>query len=179
MEKKQRTLNNKGFSLIELIVVIAIMAILVGAMAPQVTKYIEKSRKSADAQALGTLYTAVITELLDPDVTTKPATGTITIGDGGKVSGGTFTFTPGVLKTMGISTSSNFQLKSKAYSKDGNTITVTVNESEGSVKIEVPSADTANSGTLTIDSAGSHEAPPVTSGGGSGNTGDGSGNTGS
>ena len=49
MEKKQRTLNNKGFSLIELIVVIAIMAILVGAMAPQVTKYIEKSRKSADA----------------------------------------------------------------------------------------------------------------------------------
>ena len=166
MEKKQRTLNNKGFSLIELIVVIAIMAILVGAMAPQVTKYIEKSRKSADAQALGTLYTAVLTELLDPDVTTKPKSGTITIGDDGKASGGTNTVTSGVLKTMGISTISNFQLKSKAYSKDGNTITVTVNEGDGSVKIEVPSKDTANSGTLTIDSAGSHEAP-VTSGGGS------------
>ena len=166
MEKKQRTLNNKGFSLIELIVVIAIMAILVGAMAPQVTKYIEKSRKSADAQALGTLYTAVLTELLDPDVTTKPKSGTITIGDDGKASGGTNTVTSGVLKTMGISTISNFQLKSNAYSKGGNTITVTVNEGDGSVKIEVPSKDTANSGTLTIDSAGSHEAP-VTSGGGS------------
>ena len=166
MEKKQRTLNNKGFSLIELIVVIAIMAILVGAMAPQVTKYIEKSRKSADAQALGTLYTAVLTELLDPDVTTKPKSGTITIGDDGKASGGTNTVTSGVLKTMGISTISNFQLKSNAYSKGGNTITVTVNEGDGSVKIEVPSNDTANSGTLTIDSAGSHEAP-VTSGGGS------------
>lgn len=166
MEKKQRTLNNKGFSLIELIVVIAIMAILVGAMAPQVTKYIEKSRKSADAQALGTLYTAVLTELLDPDVTTKPTTGSISIGADGKASGGTGTVTPGVLKTMGISTISNFQLKSKAYSKDGNTITVTVNEGEGSVKIEVPSKDTANSGTLTIDSAGSHEAP-VTPGGSS------------
>ena len=166
MEKKQRTLNNKGFSLIELIVVIAIMAILVGAMAPQVTKYIEKSRKSADAQALGTLYTAVLTELLDPDVTTKPKSGTITIGDDGKASGGTNTVTSGVLKTMGISPISNFQLKSNAYSKGGNTITVTVNEGDGSVKIEVPSNDTANSGTLTIDSAGSHEAP-VTSGGGS------------
>lgn len=166
MEKKQRTLNNKGFSLIELIVVIAIMAILVGAMAPQVTKYIEKSRKSADAQALGTLYTAVLTELLDPDVTTKPKSGPITIEADGKASGGTNPVTSGVLKTMGISTISNFQLKSNAYSKGGNTITVTVNEGDGSVKIEVPSKDTANSGTLTIDSAGSHEAP-VTTGGGS------------
>ena len=164
MEKKQRTLNNKGFSLIELIVVIAIMAILVGAMAPQVTKYIEKSRKSADAQALGTLYTAVITELLDPDVTDKPATGTITIGSDGKASGTSDAVTSGVLKTMGISTISNFQLKSNAYSKGGNTITVTVNEGEGSVKIEVPSQDTANSGTLTIDSAGSHEAPVTPAG---------------
>ena len=166
MEKKQRTLNNKGFSLIELIVVIAIMAILVGAMAPQVTKYIEKSRKSADAQALGTLYTAILTELLDPDVTTKPKSGTITIGTDGKASDGTNPVTSGVLKTMGISTISNYQLKSNAYSKGGNTITVTVNEGDGSVKIEVPSNDTANSGTLTIDSAGSHEAP-VTPGGGS------------
>ena len=164
MEKKQRTLNNKGFSLIELIVVIAIMAILVGAMAPQITKYIEKSRKSADAQALGTLYTAVITELLDPDVTDKPATGTITIGSDGKASGTSDAVTSGVLKTMGISTISNFQLKSNAYSKGGNTITVTVNEGEGSVKIEVPSQDTANSGTLTIDSAGSHEAPVTPAG---------------
>ena len=142
------------------------MAILVGAMAPQVTKYIEKSRKSADAQALGTLYTAVLTELLDPDVTTKPKTGTIKIGTDGKASEGTDTVTSGVLKTMGISEISKFQLKSNAYSKGGNTITVTVNEGDGSVKIEVPSKDTANSGTLTIDSAGSHEAP-VTTGGGS------------
>ena len=167
MEKKQRELNNKGFSLIELIVVIAIMAILVGAMAPQVTKYIEKSRKAADAQALGTLYTAVITELADPDVATKPATGTITIGTDGKASGTSTAVTAGVLKTMGISALTNFKLSSNAYSNGGNTITVTVNQGEGSVKIEVPSKDTANSGTLTIDSAGSHEGPKG-SGSGSG-----------
>ena len=40
--------NNKGFSLVELIIVIAIMAILVGVLAPQYLKYVEKSRVSAD-----------------------------------------------------------------------------------------------------------------------------------
>ena len=43
--------NNKGFSLVELIIVIAIMAILVGVLAPQYMKYVEKSRISADKPA--------------------------------------------------------------------------------------------------------------------------------
>ena len=39
--------NNKGFSLIELIIVIAIMAVLVAIIAPNLTKYLGKSKKSA------------------------------------------------------------------------------------------------------------------------------------
>ena len=35
--------NNKGFSLVELIIVVAIMAILIGVLAPQYIKYVEKS----------------------------------------------------------------------------------------------------------------------------------------
>ena len=39
-------IDNKGLSLIELIVTIAIMAILVGALTPQMIKYVEKARQT-------------------------------------------------------------------------------------------------------------------------------------
>lgn len=42
--------NNKGFSLVELIVVILIMAIIAVALAPQVMKWVDKSKKATDAQ---------------------------------------------------------------------------------------------------------------------------------
>ena len=51
--------NNKGFTLVELVIVVAILAILVGLLAPQYTKYVEKSRKSADASNLEELVTSV------------------------------------------------------------------------------------------------------------------------
>lgn len=37
--------NNKGFSLVELIVVVAIMAVLVGVLAPAYLRYVEKARQ--------------------------------------------------------------------------------------------------------------------------------------
>lgn len=36
MNKKQKSLTNKGFSLVELIIVIAIMAVLIGVLAPSI-----------------------------------------------------------------------------------------------------------------------------------------------
>lgn len=63
MKKK----NNKGFSLIELIIAIAILVILTGLMAPQFMRYMEKARESKDMQALDTVYGAVQTALADEE----------------------------------------------------------------------------------------------------------------
>lgn len=46
MVKNQK--RNAGFSLVELIIVVAIMAVLVGVIAPQWLKYVERSRRVTD-----------------------------------------------------------------------------------------------------------------------------------
>ena len=47
--------NNKGFTLVEMIIVIAVMAILTVVVAPQYIKYVEKSRIGTDKNAFGEL----------------------------------------------------------------------------------------------------------------------------
>ena len=67
-KENERMKNNKGFSLVELIIVIAIMAILVGVMAPQLIKYIEKTNVSSDTQLCDTVKSSVTTAIMDPTV---------------------------------------------------------------------------------------------------------------
>lgn len=56
--KNTKKLDNNGFSLVELIIVIAIMAILTAVIGSQVIPYMEKSRVSKDKSTLDTVWTS-------------------------------------------------------------------------------------------------------------------------
>lgn len=66
----EETMKNKGFSLVELIIVVAIMAILVGFAAPMLYTYIEKANVSSDIQFCSSIKDAVMIACSDPDVVT-------------------------------------------------------------------------------------------------------------
>lgn len=66
-------MNKKGFSLVELIIVIAIMAILVGFIAPQMIKYIERTNISSDVQLADTVRSCLLVSITDAKIVEDPA----------------------------------------------------------------------------------------------------------
>lgn len=61
--------EREGFSLVELIIVIAIMAILIGIIALAVIPYLEKSRVSKDQQTIDSVYGAFQSAVAECQVT--------------------------------------------------------------------------------------------------------------
>lgn len=139
--------NNKGFSLVELIIVIAIMAILVGVMAPQLIKYIEKANASADAQLADTVHSAVLDAALDPEVATD---NTVTIPAATEIitspwSSGGNAFEKAVCEILGVT--STAQLSNSMKSTGASAISVTV--SGNNVTVTLPGTDSRGSKSST------------------------------
>ena len=116
--------RNKGFSLVELIIVIAIMAILAGALAPALIKYIAKSRRSTDVSNAQTIATAVSVEKAYDDATP----GDYPVNTDGTQLGTSNAFTSEVTSQLGTST---FKPK---YDKDKQ-FTITVNSDKATFTV--------------------------------------------
>lgn len=64
----KKEMNNKGFSLVELIIVIAIMVVLIAVLAPQYLKYVEKSRVASDQSTVVAYIDAMQVIAADPEI---------------------------------------------------------------------------------------------------------------
>lgn len=132
-----KKMNNKGFSLVELIVVIAIMGVLMVVLAPQYLKYVEKSRlqkdNSAIAEIANTMKIALSDEAIAKEV--QGATGSVQVELTDSASA-TWCAQSGLLNAELKSTISEntYALASGTYA--GKTVTLTVVNNAGVFTVE-------------------------------------------
>lgn len=68
-----KKMNNKGFSLVELIVVVAIMAVLMAVLVPTLIRNVEKTRVQKDKSAIAEIHHATELAIADEDFLTATA----------------------------------------------------------------------------------------------------------
>lgn len=163
MKKKlQKYLSGEreGFSLIELIIVIAIMAILIGVIALAVIPYLEKSRVGKDQQTVDTVYGAFQATIADQKISTDitvtiPASGDATVT---AVSGLTDADKEAFLNSMaealnakdktdiGKGTAGKLESKEAVDSTKGNkTIVCTFDADTGTITVQVKNVNSIKS----------------------------------
>ena len=119
-----KKINNKGFSLVELIIVIAIMAILIAVLAPQYLRYVEKSRLQSDNSAIGEVANAAKVACADDAINSAIQANSNT--DTISLTGGAIACNVGALQTeLHNVCGSTVDIKSNTY-KNGTLPTVVV-----------------------------------------------------
>lgn len=159
--REQKRLGNKGFSLVELIVVIAIMAILIAVIAPTLISKIEDSRESTDLSTVGEVRTQIVNMLADEEIykelVDKDKTTDYTVSNKCVITGGDdVDAAQAELKEV----IGEFEFKSSAA--EGKSITVRI-DSKGKVYAFVEGETAGQPATISdgVLAAGSEIDPPA------------------
>lgn len=149
MKKTQKKLGNKGFSLVELIVVIAIMAVLVGVLAPTLIRNVEKSRESTDLQNLDSIRQSVVTAVSTEAVAKELDTTNGNVVAYDDIKSGASGLAKALYDEMNEDSTLRVTMKSAAASKDTNSIQIKIT-SNGKVSVGVYTAapTTTTDGTV-------------------------------
>lgn len=140
MKKLQQRskLNNGGFSLVELIIVVAIMAVLIGVLAPQYLKYVENTRVQKDETAAEEFRRSVEIAISDEDIFKGLGlSSSVTSLDVAAPDNATFTGgTSDLLTELGsVIDGSKIDYTSSAYNGKTYTATITYNPTTGTVSV--------------------------------------------
>ena len=157
--------NNKGFSLVELIVVVAIMAVLMAVLVPTLVRNVEKTRVQKDKSAISEVREAVVLALADEEfLDAKPsndgATATdskITIADLFDDSDASKALADEVEATVG---GDAVTLTSK-MKKDCKVVIKSLDATTGKVVFQVSSSEAGQN--FYIDESGEHSGTFTTS----------------
>lgn len=142
MKKK---MNDKGFSLVELIIVVAIMAILIALLAPQYLKFVERSRKSADRDTVDNIIRTVQINYADPEAAYSVEEGaSITISKTGSTLGADSTGLGQVLNSFSLQ-EADIKLKSSQWlgtvgGSPVTSVTITFNYANDNIEATVSGA---------------------------------------
>ena len=134
MLKKLRNNKKKGFTLVELIVVLVILAILAALLIPALTGYIDKAKnKSVVADTRSAVMAAQT--LVDEAYAKKDVAGQVEIGDGKDVTikeiEDLAELSNGTVKEVVLTTDGKNQVQTLKYTKSGKTCTYTKGATNG------------------------------------------------
>ena len=141
--------NRKGFTLAELLIVVAIIAVLVAVAIPVFSAQLEKSREATDVANIRSAYAEVVTKYLEnPDANNLP---TISVAVQQKVAGCQTSPAP-VLTYQGNGHQSTYKLSAVL---GGNTLptkyTVTISIASNGTATPLISTGSANTGNTGND----------------------------